>query len=130
MTQHTDYTTIPQQVRDIVANKCSLLDHYILVQTGENEFTALILNVVTEEVTQLVFTRSSSYGSYFVMQSEGVWEYTVTNEYYCYSNVGLGAALDLPVMEGVQAHASVVLTIVLVFLIVFKSALFPFRRKR
>lgn len=130
MTQYTDYGSIPQMVRDIVANKCSLLDEYILIQTGQYEYTALIRDVITDEVTQLVFTRTSNYSIYTVDQTEGTWDYSVSNEYYCYSNVGLGAALDLPVMDGVQAHASVVFTVVLMFLIVFKSTLFPFRKKK
>lgn len=132
MVQYVDYSSIPQQVRDIVANKCSLLDEYILIQTGEYEYTALIHDLITNDVVQLRFTRgNSSYsGVYAVTESEGNWEYTVTNEYYCYSNVGLGAALDLPVMDGVQAHASVVLTVILMFLVVFRSSLFPFRKRK
>lgn len=131
MTQYNDYGSIPQQIRDITANKIKLLDEYILFQTDEYEYTALIHDIITDEVIRLSFSRSENYGIYAVSQSEGVWEYTVSNEYYCYSNVGYGAALDLPVMEGVQAHACVVFTIVLMFLVVFKSALFPFQyRKR
>lgn len=130
MIQYSDPGTVPQQIRDIVANKVKLLDEYIVFQTGEYQYTALIHDVVTDEVTRLTFTRANNYSTYTVDQSEGVWEFTLSNEYYCYSNVGYGAALDLPVMEGVQAHSSAVITVVLMFLIVFKSALFPFRRKR
>lgn len=130
MTQYTDYSTIPQQIRDIVANRCSLLDEYILFQTGSYEYTALIHDLITDDVVQLTFTRGSNYSVYTVTESQGEWDYTVYNEYYCYSNVSLGAALDLPVVEGVQAHASVVLTVVLMFLVVFRSSLFPFRKKK
>ena len=130
MTQYESYSTIPQQVRDIVANRCSLLDRYVLIQTGEYEYTALIQDVVTGECCQLTFTRGGNYGAYSVTQSDGSWCYMVTNEYYCYSNVGLGAALDLPVIQGVQAHAAVIFTVVLLFLIVFRSALFPFRKRK
>lgn len=132
MVQYVDYSSIPQQVRDIVANKCSLLDEFILIQTGENEYTALIHNLITDDVRQLHFyrTNSSYSGVYAVTESEGTWDYTVTNEYYCYSNIGMGAALDLPVMDGVQAHASVIFTVVLMFLVVFRSSLFPFRKRK
>lgn len=130
MTQYTDYGSIPQMVRDIVANKCSLLDEYVLIQTGQYEYTALIHDIVTDEVIQLTFTRTSNYSIYTVNQSVGTWDYTVSNEYYCYSNIGLGAALDLPVYEGVQAHTAVIFTVVLMFLILFKSTLFPFRKKK
>lgn len=131
MTQHSEYGSIPQTVRDIVANKVSVLDEYILLQTGDYEYTALIRDVVTGEVTQLRFTRgTNTYSTYYIDQSEGTWEYIVHNEYYCYSNIGYGAALDLPVMEGVQAHASVILTVVLMFLVVFRSTLFPFIKRK
>ena len=130
MTQYDTYSTIPQQVRDIVANKCSLLDEYILFQTGEREYTALIRDMVTRGVTCYTFTRAEDYGVYSVLETVGTWEYTVRNEYYCYSNIGYGAALDLPVFEGVQAHAAVVFTVVLMFLVVFRSSLFPFRKRK
>ena len=42
MTQYENNSSIPQAVRDIVANKISLLDSYILMQTAEQEYTALI----------------------------------------------------------------------------------------
>ena len=124
MTQYSDYGSIPQAVRDLVANKISLLDEYILLQTGSAEYTALIRNP-GKDVRQIVISRASNYGRYDVSVSEGVWDYTVTNEYYCYSNVGYGAALDLPVMEGVTAHATVILACALMFAIIFKGVLFP-----
>lgn len=130
MTQYDDYTSIPQQIRDITANKVKLLDEYILFQTGQYQYTALIHDIVTDETRQLTFSRSDNYGVYAVHETEGLWTFTVTNEYYCYSNVGLGAALSLPVMAGVQAHSSVVFTVVLMFLVVFKSSLFPFSKKK
>lgn len=125
MVQYTDYGTVPQAVRDLVANKCQLLDEYILMQTGQSEYTALIRNPVTDTTTQIVVSRANNYGTYSVVQTYGVWDYTVTNEYYCYSNIGYGAALDLPVVEGLQAHASAVIVSVLMLAILFKGVLFP-----
>lgn len=131
MTQYTEYGTIPQAVRDLVANKVKLLDQYILMQTGQYEYTALILNTSTDEVTQIRVYRESSYGTYRVETSTGSWDWSLTNEYYCYSNVGYGASLDLPVMEGVTAHATVILSCALMFAIIFKGVLFPcLARKR
>lgn len=130
MVQYNEYSTIPQQVRDIVANKCSLLDHYILFQTGEREYSALIQDMVTGEVTYYGFTRAEDFGYYTVLETVGSWEFTVRNEYYCYSNIGYGAALDLPVMEGVTAHANAVFTVCLMFLVVFRSSLFPFHKRK
>lgn len=130
MVQYEIYGTIPQTVRDLIANKCKLLDLYILFQTGENEYTALIFDQVTKETTQYVFTRSSNYGAYSVTISEGVWEYTVNNEYYTYSNVGYGVALDLPVTDGVIAHCSIFITCALIFAILFRSILFPWLKTK
>lgn len=134
MVQYSDYGTVPQAVRDLVANKCQLLDQYILMQTGQSEYTALIRNPVTDTTTQIVVSRASNYGTYTVVQTYGVWDYTVTNEYYCYSNIGYGAALDLPVVEGLQAHAGAVVVCVLMLAIMFKGVLFPcldrLRRRR
>lgn len=133
LTQYTEYSTIPQTVRDIVANRCTLLDEYILFQTGDYEYSALIHNLVTDDTTLLVFSRYSSgnYSNYYrVTESEGSWDYSYSNEYYCYSNVGVGTALSLPVYDGLQAHSCAVITVVLLFLIVFKSSLFPFIKRK
>ena len=124
MTQYADYGSIPQAVRDLVANKISLLDEYILLQTGSAEYTALIRHP-GKDVQQIVISRASNYGVYHVSISDGTWDYTVINECYCYSNVGYGASLDLPVMEGVTAYATVILACALMFAIIFKGVLFP-----
>lgn len=134
MTQYTDYGSIPQAVRDLVANKISLLDSYILMQTGEYEYTALVYKPGLNECRQYKISRASStgYGSYVyrMVESAGTWEYTVTNEYYCYSNVGYGAALDLPVAELSVAHSSVILSCALMLAIVFKGVLFRCLRRK
>lgn len=129
MTQYTDYGSIPQAVRDLVANKISLLDSYILMQTGSAEYTALIYKPGLNECTQIRVYRSNNYNTYSVEVTEGTWDYTVRNEYYCYSNVGYGASLDLPVVEGVTAHATVILACALMLGIVFKGVLFKCARK-
>ena len=125
MVQYTDYGTVPQAVRDLVANKCQLLDQYILMQTGQQEYTALVRNPVTKETIQYRIYRVNNYNTWTVVQTFGVWEYTVTNEYYCYSNIGYGSALNLPVVEGIQAHAAAVFVCVLMLAIMFKGVLFP-----
>lgn len=131
MTQYTDYSSIPQAVRDLVANKVSLLDSYILMQTGQYEYTALI-DKPGIGVKQIKVSRGNSgYNQqYNVTSTNGTWDFTVTNEYYCYSNVGYGAALDLPIVEGATAHATVILACALMLAIVFKGVLFPCLRKR
>lgn len=130
MVQYTEYGSIPQAVRDLVANKVSLLEEYILFQTDQTEYTALIRDTSTDKVEQIRVYRLSNYGQYQVEITEGSWDWSLSNEYYCYSNVGYGASLDLPVMEGVTAHASIIIACALMFAIVFKGVLFPCLRRR
>ena len=130
MLQHDEFTEIPEVIREVTANRCRVLDNYVLMQTGENEYTALIMDPVTGKTTQLTFTEFSEYGFYDLVESEGEWQYTVLNECYTYSNCGFGSALDLPVMEGVMAHAAIVFTVYLMFLVVFRSLLFPFQKRK
>ena len=130
MTQHNEYSSVPQMVRDIVANRCTLLDEYIVFQTGDYTYGALIHNLVTGDVTELTFSRYSNYGTYTVSESEGTWEFKVNNEYYCYSNCGIGAALDLPVYKGVAAFSLCTIVVILMFLVVFKGWLFPYFRRK
>lgn len=130
MTQYADYGTIPQAVRDLVANKISLLDSYILMQTGQYEYTALINKSGLNICQQIRVYRTGNYSDYAVEISEGTWDYNVANEYYCYSNIGYGASLSLPVVEGVTAHATVILACALMLAIVFKGVLFPCLKKR
>ena len=131
MTQYTEYGSIHAAVCDLVANKISLLDSYILMQTGQYEYTALVYKPGLKECRQYTFTRTGNYGSqYTVVESDGTWEYSVSNEYYCYSNVGYGAALDLPVVGLSIAHSTVILACAVMLAIVFKGVLFPCLRKR
>lgn len=131
MTQYNEYTSMPQAVRDVVANKISLLDSYILMQTGENEYTALVNKPGLNECRQYTFSRIGNYGSqYEVVETAGEWEYTVRNEYYCYSNVGYGSALDLPVVGLSIAHSSVILACAVMLAIIFNGVLFPCLKKK
>lgn len=130
MTQYTDYGTIPQAVRDLVANKISLLDNYILMQTGPYEYTALVNKPGLNKCVQYTISRLANYGTYSMRVSTGTWDYAVSNEYYCYSNVGYGAALSLPVTELATAHATVIIACALMLAIVFKGVLFRCLKKR
>lgn len=130
MFQYNELHQIPQIVRDLVANKVALLDQYVLCQTGEREYTALIYNTSTKECKQIKVVRGEESNVYTMEESVGTWDYTIVNECYAYSNVGQGAALDLPVLEGVNAHASMILCCALMFAIVFKGGLFPCLRRK
>lgn len=131
--QYTDsYSSIPSQVVSIVNNKCSLLDKFIIMQTGDRQYTALIYNVCSKKGKQYVFSRSSNFNYYTVSESDiSSFDYTVTNEYYVYSNDGIGQSVELMVYHGATAHAVVIVSLFVMFAVIFKGALFKcLRRKR
>lgn len=133
ITQYTDnYSSIPSQVVSIVNNKCSLLDKFIIMQTGDRQYTALIYNVCSKKGKQYVFTRTSNFNYYTVTESDiSSFDYTVTNEYYVYSNDGIGQTVDLMVYHGATAHAVIIVSLLAMFAVIFKGALFKcLRRKR
>ena len=130
ITQYTEsYSSPSSDIQNLVANKIALLDQYVLMQTGQNEYTALVYNSNTKETVEYTIARSSSSGYnnlYTVTErevSEFLFDYTY--EYYIYSNVGVGKSLDLPVYEGLQSHCLMIISCMLMFAVVFKGALFP-----
>lgn len=128
ITQYTNssgYSSTDSTVQSIVANKISLLDQYVLMQTGEYEYTALVRNPFTKKTTQYKFTRNSNYSSaYSLNVSQGEWDYNVANEVYVFSNMGQGRALDLPVYDGVISHSLIIICCAMLFAIVYKGVLF------
>lgn len=129
MVQYNDFDLIPQEVQDYVANHCRILDRYILFQTGDRVYTALIQDPTTGKTTQLRISWINP-GMYDVVETEGEWNYTILNDFYVCSNVGLGSALDLPVTDGVISYAAITFTVCLMFLVVFRGILFPFQKRR
>ncbi len=127
ITQYNEYGTISTQIQNIVANNVGLLDDYILMQTGEYEYTALIKDNATKDVTQIKITRNSgNYSSQYTVTKTDVEEfkYTVNNEYYVYSNQQLGQSLNCPIYEQATSYAVVIICCVLCLAIVFKGVLF------
>lgn len=128
ITQYTNssgYSSTDSTVQSIVANKISLLDQYVLMQTGEYEYTALVRNPFTKKTTQYKFARNGNYSSaYSLNVSQGEWDYNVTNEVYVFSNMGQGRALDLPVYNGVISHSLIIICCAMLFAIVYKGVLF------
>lgn len=121
------YSSVDTNAREVIANKISVLDKYVLMQTGENEYTALVKNTMSKKTTLYKVTRNSSnYNSYMTLTSSenADFDYTISNEMYVYSNVGKGRSLDLPVNQGLQTHSLVIITCVILFAIVFKGVLF------
>lgn len=129
ITQYTgSYSNPSSDIQNLIANKVRLLDQYILMQTGQYEYTALVYSGNTKECKQYTISRTSSsgYSTYYeISESDAEFEYTVSNEYYVYSNVGYGKALSLPVYEGVISHSLTIICCFIMFLVVFKGALFP-----
>ena len=130
--QSTDYGSIGSDIQNLVANSVSVLDQYILMQTGEYEYTALIKNMASKDVEKIVVTRgSSNYNTkYSVKRSDGSdFDFSVSNEYYVYSNVGYGKSLDIPSYEGIRTYSLTALTVLVFFMVMFKGALFKWLKK-
>lgn len=127
ITQYSDYGSIGSDIQNLVANSVSILDQYILMQTGQYEYTALIKNMASKDVEEITVTRnSSSYSStYSVLRQNGLdFDFEVSNEYYVYSNVGVGKSLDIPSYEGARTYGITALTVLVFFAVIFKGALF------
>lgn len=125
ITQYTgSYGSISSDVQSLIANKVSMLDRYILMQTGDGVYTALVYNPATRDCRQFQVTRGQYNSGYQVVETVGSFDYSVSNEYYVYSNVGYGRALDLPVYDGVISWSLVFIAVLLAFAVVFKGALF------
>ena len=125
ITQYTgSYGSISSDVQSLIANKVSMLDRYILMQTGDGVYTALVYNPATRNCRQFQVTRGQYNSGYQVVETAGSFDYSVSNEYYVYSNVGYGRALDLPVYDGVISWSLVFIAVLLSFAVVFKGALF------
>lgn len=130
--QSSDFGSITSDIQNLVANSVSVLDKYILMQTGEHEFTALIQNVASKEVEEITVTRgNSNYNTkYTVSRKIGSnFDYSVSNEYYVYSNVGVGKSLDIPSYEGIRTFGITGISVLIFFMVVFKGALFKCLRK-
>lgn len=127
------YSSASSDIQNIVANSVSVLDQYILMQTGEYEYTALIKNMASKEVEQITVTRGSGAGynnQYSVTRKNGAdFDFSVSNEYYVFSNVGYGKSLTIPAYEGIQTYGITALTVLVFFMVVFKGALFKWLRK-
>jgi hypothetical protein len=92
-TNNGSYSTVPNAAISIVANRVGMLDSYIMFCTAENEYTALI-NPIVGKPFKVVLSRDNS-GNYNYVWRVSETEtadtnYTLSNEYYCYSNIRVG----------------------------------------
>lgn len=128
------YSSCPTQIQNIVANDVSLLDMYVLMQTGDNEWTAQIITLGTGKTREMKFTRGNTSGFnniYTVTRKDNVeFNATYNNEYYLYSNMGFGQSLDLPVYQGVTSWSLMIISCILMFAVVFKGSLFKCLKRR
>jgi hypothetical protein len=132
--QYTNsYSSASADIQNLVANSVSILDQYILMQTGEHEYTALIKNMASKDVEQITVSRSTSSGynnQYSVRRQNGAdFDFSVSNEYYVFSNVGYGKSLNIPAYEGIRTYGITALTVLVFFMVVFKGALFKCLRR-
>lgn len=129
--QHNSFSSIPADVQNYVANRCSLLDRYMLYQTGEYQYSAVVFDPVRKKGTEYTFTRSGNYnGTYDVAKKEvAEMTYTVSNDYYVYSNEGVGKSLDLPVYDVATSWSLTALCVLVFFGVMFKGALFKCLRR-
>lgn len=134
ITQYSSsYSSISSDIQNLVANSVSVLDKYVLMQTGEYEFTALIKNLASKEVEEITISRTSgsNYSTTYSVTRRDVdeFDYSVSNEYYTFSNCGFGKSLNIPAYEGIRTYGLTGLTVLVFFMVVFKGALFKCLRK-
>lgn len=126
--QYTNsYSSPSADIQNLVANSVSVLDQYVLMQTGEYEYTALIKNLASREVEEITITRgSSNYNSTYSVSRKEVenFDYKISNEYYTFSNCGFGKSLDIPSYEGITTYGITGITVLVFFMVVFKGGLF------
>lgn len=133
ITQYNSYGSISSDIQTLIASKISILDKYILMRTGENEYTALIYNPCSKKTMQYVISRSNgSYNNEWHLDiiNDADYRFNVSNEYYVYSNEGYGRMLDLPVYDAVTSWCLSIITCTLIFAIGFKGVLFKCLRKK
>lgn len=124
ITQYTtNYGTIPTDVANIVANSVALGDKYILMRTGEYEYSALVKTPYEDNAELLVFRRTSSNSTYTVTRSRADYAYQCYNEYYVYSNDGLGRSLDIPAYHATTSYSLGAIVIFCCLGILFKEVL-------
>lgn len=137
MTQYNESYTVPNDtIKEIVANSVSILDEYVLCQTGQYEYTALIKNLVNGEIEQITIDRNYSDGNYsytydVTREIVDTFEYNIPKEYYAVSNIGIGTSLgETPVQSGLVSFGVTALTTLVFFMVIFKGGLFKCLQKR
>lgn len=127
MTQY-ETSSISSTWLNVFYSKIGPLDEYVIMQVGENSYGCLVRRIPSREVVEYTITRTGSgYGNYYYTLSEvdnASWDYTVSNELYVYSNVGLGTMQVLPVHEFMVCWGITGFVCLVFLALVFKGAVF------
>lgn len=124
--------SVPSTVKNLCYSKIGVLDQYVIMATGEYEYTLLSKNIVDDTVRQYVITRiKTNYDNYYecIEVSNPTWNYTITHEYYVYSNTGQGIMETLPVHAIISSWSMVGIVCIAALAVVFKGALYPCLRR-
>ena len=125
--------SVPSTVKNLFYSKIGVLDQYVIMATGEYEYTLLARNITDDTVRQYEITRykNSSYDNYYecIEVSNPTWDYTITHEYYVYSNTGQGIMETLPVHAIISSWSMVGIVCIAALAVVFKGALYPCLRR-
>ena len=120
MTQDTDYST-PSSMSALI-NKVNPFDEYIAFKISDTESAILIGEIDTDTMTgtgTLVTAArtGATYGGSYTLSTREVTNepITITNEYYCYSNVGLGQTYTVPQFSQITCVAVLLLVGAYVF---------------
>lgn len=128
-----DNETVPSTAKNLFYSKIGILDQYVIMATGEYEYTLLARNIADDTVRQYEITRykNGSYDNYYECTevSNPTWDYTITHEYYVYSNTGLGIMETLPVHAIISSWSMVGIVCIAALAVVFKGALYPCLRR-
>ncbi len=126
-----DNQTIPSTVLDLLLSKVRFGEEYIIFSTGENEYSLLVKDYFTNDAYLYTVSRSgSNYNYQWVLSSPAstTFDYSVSNEYYVHSNVGVGTRDVLPITQDVQAYSDMVILLILIFFLLF-GRVFGWKRR-
>lgn len=125
-------STVPTAALNLFYSKLGILDEYIIMTTGEYEYSCLAKDFVTDETVCYVVSRYNNIGSgtyYEIQEVTSDWSYSVANEYYVYSNIGIGTMQVLPIHTMIMSWAITGIVCICALAIVFKGALYPCLRR-
>lgn len=132
MTQYDDAGSIGSTLLNVLYSKLGPVDSYIIMRTSDTDVGMLVYDNVSKECTEYTITRfGTGYGSYVydLIEAPGTWEYTVSNEMYVYSNVGLGTMQVLPVHEIMVCWGVAGLTCLAFIMLMFRGVLIRWRKR-